>query len=178
MTQPARGRIGVPRSILHFEFDGRIERFLRSLGVEVLLSPETNQDIFTLGKRVVLDELCFPIKIFIGHVAWLAMQEVDRIVIPTIVGHENNRVFPCHPRSRLADMVLALDVPAPFAKRRGKPALDPEYATPCEQLRVRSQPAQAAVHAGQGAEAGIVELIADLHFKGVILFQSHIGRAA
>lgn len=103
-------RIGVPRSILHYEFDGAIERFLRRLGMDVVLSPPTNQKIFQAGKRVVIDELCFPIKIFVGHVAHLAARGIDRIVVPTVVGHTSNRVFPCHPRSRLADIVRALGV--------------------------------------------------------------------
>jgi len=103
-------RVGVPRSILHYEFNGAIARFLRALGVEVVLSPPTNAEIFRTGKRLVIDELCFPIKIFVGHVAHLASQGVDRIVIPTIVGHVSDRVFPCHPRSRLPDIVRALAV--------------------------------------------------------------------
>jgi predicted nucleotide-binding protein (sugar kinase/HSP70/actin superfamily) len=109
-TGSSRPRIGVPRSILHYEFDGAIERFLRRLGMDVVLSPPTNHGIFQAGKRVVIDELCFPIKIFVGHVAHLAEQDVDRIVVPTVVGHTNKHVFPCHPRSRLADIVRALGV--------------------------------------------------------------------
>ena len=103
-------RVGVPRSILHHEFGGVIACFLRALGVDVVLSPPTNREIFRAGKRVVIDELCFPIKIFVGHVAHLAGLNVDRIVVPVVVGHENDRVFPCHPRSRLADIVRALGV--------------------------------------------------------------------
>jgi predicted nucleotide-binding protein (sugar kinase/HSP70/actin superfamily) len=103
-------RIGVPRSILHYEFGGATERFLRRLGVDVVLSPPTNREIFRAGKRVVIDELCFPIKIFVGHVAHLAALNVDRIVVPVVVGHVNDRVFPCHPRSRSADIVRALGV--------------------------------------------------------------------
>lgn len=109
-TGSSRLRIGVPRSILHYEFDGAVERFLRRLGMDVVLSPPTNHQIFQAGKQVVIDELCFPIKIFVGHVAYLAAQGVDRIVVPTVVGHTNNHVFPCHPRSRLADIVRALGV--------------------------------------------------------------------
>ncbi len=101
-------RVGVARSVLHYEFDGAIARFLEALGTDVLLSPPTNRDIFLLGKRLVIDELCFPIKIFVGHVAHLVAQAVDRIVVPVVVGHEDGCVFPCHPRSRLADIVLAL----------------------------------------------------------------------
>jgi len=103
-------RIGVPRSILHYEFGGTMARFLSHLGAEVVLSPATNQAIFQAGKRVVIDELCFPIKIFAGHVAYLANQDVDKILVPVIVGHENNRMFPCHPRSRLVDIVRALGI--------------------------------------------------------------------
>jgi len=110
VVRRAAARAGIPRSILHYEFGGAIARFLRHLGTDVVLSPPTNRAIFQAGKRVVIDELCFPIKIFIGHVAHLAASNVDRIVIPVIVGHENDRVFPCHPRSRLADIVRALEV--------------------------------------------------------------------
>ena len=104
------GRIGIPRSILHYEFDGAIANFLEQLGVTVVLSPETNQAIFRDGKQLVLDELCFPIKVFMGHVAWLAKNEVERILIPVLVGHKSNKVFPCHMRTRLADIVVALGV--------------------------------------------------------------------
>jgi len=110
VIRTAPERIGVPRSILHYEFDGAIERFLRLLGADVVLSPPTNGEMFRAGKQLVIDELCFPIKVFVGHVAHLATRDVDRIVIPAIVGHENNRVFPCHPRSRLPDIVRALGV--------------------------------------------------------------------
>ena len=103
-------RVGVPRSILHYEFGGSIVRFLDLLGVDVLLSPPTNQEIFRAGKRMVIDEICFPIKIFVGHVGHLVDQGVDRILVPVIAGHENDRMFPCHPRSRLADIVRALGV--------------------------------------------------------------------
>ena len=103
-------RIGVPRSILHYEFGEILVRFLTRLGVDVVLSPPTNQEIFQAGKRVVIDELCFPIKIFAGHVAYLTNQDVDKILVPVIVGHENNRMFPCHPRSRLVDIVRALGI--------------------------------------------------------------------
>lgn len=104
------GSIGIPRSILHYEFDGAIANFLEQLEISVVLSPETNQSIFRDGKRLVLDELCFPIKVFMGHVATLAKTDVERILIPVLVGHESNQVFPCHMRTRLADIVVALGI--------------------------------------------------------------------
>ena len=107
---PIAERVGVPRSILHYEFDGAIERFLRYLGVDVLLSPETHRDIFLAGKRIVLDEVCFPVKVYAGHVAHLVAQGVNRVVIPVVVGHENDSVFPCHVQTRLADIVRSLGV--------------------------------------------------------------------
>lgn len=110
VAQGSTIRIGIPRSILHYEFGGIIAQFLGHLGVDVFLSPPTNQEIFQAGKRVVIDELCFPIKIFAGHVAHLTSQNVDKILVPVIVGHENNRMFPCHPRSRLVDIVRALGI--------------------------------------------------------------------
>lgn len=102
--------IGIPRSLLHLEFNGTLARYLQALDIPTMLSPATDRGIFRLGKRLVLDELCLPIKVFMGHMAWLAEQSVDRILIPVIVAHENNRVFPCHMRTRLADMAIALGV--------------------------------------------------------------------
>ena len=106
--QPFTGSIGVPRSILHYEFAGLFERFLSTLGFKVVLSPETNREIFQLGKSCIPDEFCYPIKVFLGHVRKLVAMDVDRILIPTIVSHQSNRSFPCHPRSRLADLVRSL----------------------------------------------------------------------
>jgi len=103
-------RVGIPRSILHYEFSGATGRFLRSLGIHVVLSPPTDERIFRQGKRVVIDELCLPIKAFVGHVAELTGTGVDRILIPILVGHEDGSSFPCHQMTRLADTVRALDV--------------------------------------------------------------------
>jgi len=102
--------IGIPQAMLHWEFDGALARFVQALGHEILMSPATHRSIFERGKRLVLDELCFPVKVFMGHVAWLRAKEVDRILIPVIVGHENNQVFPCHLRTRLADLAVTLGV--------------------------------------------------------------------
>jgi len=105
MTAPS---IGIPRSILHYEFDGQLASLLEGLGVRVVLSPPTNRDIFLAGKRCMLDEICFPVKAFAGHVAWLLDHDVDAVLVPVLVGHENGRVFPCHVRTRLSDIVVAL----------------------------------------------------------------------
>ncbi len=102
--------VGIPRSILHYEFGGFLASFLECLNVPVTLSPATNRRIFQAGKQWMLDEICFPVKAFAGHVSWLTQQDVDAVLIPVLVGHENGRVFPCHVRTRLADIVCALGV--------------------------------------------------------------------
>jgi len=100
--------VGVPRSILHYEFGGFLAWFLERLDVPVTLSPPTDRRIFQAGKHWMLDEVCLPVKAFAGHVSWLVQQDIDAVLIPVIVSHENGRVFPCHVRTRLADIVVAL----------------------------------------------------------------------
>lgn len=55
--------------------------FFVDMGVEIVLSPETNKQIVNLGNLNCIDEACFSSKIFVGHVAWL-MDKCDMIFVP------------------------------------------------------------------------------------------------
>ncbi len=101
-------QIGIPRSIFHYETRGIFQRFFENLEVKVILSPETNRSIFVQGKQTMIDEFCFPLKVYAGHVLSLAQAGIYPIFIPVIVGSTNNRSFLCHFQIRLSDMVRDL----------------------------------------------------------------------
>ncbi len=101
-------QIGIPRSIFHYEIGGIFQRFFENLGLKVILSPETNRSIFLQGKQKMIDEFCFPLKVYAGHVLFLAQAGIYPIFIPVIVGSANNRSFLCHYQIRLSDMVRNL----------------------------------------------------------------------
>ncbi len=101
-------QIGIPRSIFHYEMGGIFQRFFENLEVKVILSPETNRSIFVQGKQTMIDEFCFPLKVYAGHVLSLNQAGIYPIFIPIIVGSANNRSFLCHFQIRLSDMVRDL----------------------------------------------------------------------
>jgi len=76
-------KIGIPRALLYHKYGVLWETFFRALGVESVLSPETNRKIFNDGLKAAVDESCLPMKVYLGHVAHL-IGKCDYILIPRI----------------------------------------------------------------------------------------------
>jgi predicted nucleotide-binding protein (sugar kinase/HSP70/actin superfamily) len=76
-------RIGLPRGLLYHTYAPMWEQFFRSLGCEVITSPETNRQILEKGIQYSIDENCLAVKIFLGHVEYLK-DRVDYLFIPRI----------------------------------------------------------------------------------------------
>jgi predicted nucleotide-binding protein (sugar kinase/HSP70/actin superfamily) len=77
-------KIGIPRALLYFWYGRQWTDFWRSCGFEVVISPPTDRAMLQAGSAVAVDELCLPMKIFLGHV--IALQPlVDRIMIPHLI---------------------------------------------------------------------------------------------
>lgn len=96
-------KIGIPRALLYYWYGFIWQQFWHDCGCEVLTSPETNHQIMKTGVEVALDELCLPIKIFLGHVKILAPQ-VDWIMIPHLIKVERD-AFICPKFMGLPDIV-------------------------------------------------------------------------
>lgn len=64
-------KIGIPRTIYYYNEGKFLKYFLEELNFEVVLSPETNNEIKELGKKYANDEMCLSLKLFLGHVAYL-----------------------------------------------------------------------------------------------------------
>ena len=83
--QTYRGKIGVPRVLNLYENYPFWHTFLTSLGFEVILSPESDRDLYTLGMETMPSEsVCYPAKIVHGHIEWLIAKGVKTIFYPCI----------------------------------------------------------------------------------------------
>ncbi|MBW3021945.1 hypothetical protein KY328_03425, partial [Candidatus Woesearchaeota archaeon] len=86
-------RIGIPRALMYYEFGKRWEEFFKELGFEVIVSPDTDNEIYNSGIKSSVTDFCLPVKVFIGHVLWLK-DKVDVVFIPRVRSSEE-WVFSC-----------------------------------------------------------------------------------
>ena len=77
-------KIGIPRTLAYFLYYPLWKTFLEELGQEVIVSPPTSREILDQGVRHAVNDACIPIKVYHGHVAWLA-DKVDYIFSPRLV---------------------------------------------------------------------------------------------
>lgn len=81
-------KIGIPRALLTYEYPILYTKFFELLGIEVVLSDETNNKIMEDGIKLSVDEACLASKIFLGHVMNLIKkskeEKIDYIFIPRI----------------------------------------------------------------------------------------------
>lgn len=77
-------KIGIPRALLYYKYHHLWENYFSGLGIDILISPETNKEILQRGFQAAIDESCLSSKIFLGHVDWLTEQKCDHILIPRI----------------------------------------------------------------------------------------------
>ena len=104
-------RIGLPQALLYYEFFPLWENFFENLGVEVINSGPTTKEILDLGVKSAISEVCFPVKVFYGHVMSLK-DRVDYLFIPRLVCVEKGAYF-CPKFLGLPDMVKSSLSPLP-----------------------------------------------------------------
>ncbi|MFZ5974989.1 MAG: acyl-CoA dehydratase activase-related protein [Bacillota bacterium] len=76
-------KVGIPRAFLYFKYASLWESFFETLGIDYIVSPDTNKDIISRGMNCAVDECCLSSKIYLGHVVWL-MDRCDTILVPRI----------------------------------------------------------------------------------------------
>ncbi|MDD4665848.1 MAG: acyl-CoA dehydratase activase-related protein [Clostridia bacterium] len=99
-------RIGLPRALFYHTYFPLWSTFFESLGVEVIVSPQTNKAILDQGVRSVVDETCLPVKVFFGHVAALGESETDFLFVPRLISVER-KAYICPKFMGLPDMLSA-----------------------------------------------------------------------
>lgn len=75
--------IGIPKALLYYKYGILWTNFFEKLGCKVIISPNTNKKMLDDGKKLVIDEACLSLKIFMGHVLYLN-DKCDYILVPRI----------------------------------------------------------------------------------------------
>lgn len=76
-------KIGIPRALLYYKYEKLWTTFFDEVGIEYIISPETNKEIVNAGANLAIDETCLPTKILLGHVDWLK-DKCDYIFLPRV----------------------------------------------------------------------------------------------
>lgn len=96
-------RVGIPRGLLFYRFFFLWKTFLEELGVEVVTSPPSNKAIIQHGLIYGVEEICFPVKVFLGHV-YALLGKVDALFVPRIVSFHKGE-YNCPKILGLPDLV-------------------------------------------------------------------------
>ena len=76
-------KIGIPRGLFYYYYGDIWSLFFEKLGIDYIISPETNREIINLGNKYSSDEMCLSLKHYIGHVAYLS-SNCDCVLVPRI----------------------------------------------------------------------------------------------
>jgi predicted nucleotide-binding protein (sugar kinase/HSP70/actin superfamily) len=110
-------KVGIPRALFYYQYYPLCKTFFEELGAETVVSLPTNKDIFSSGNSRAVADTCLPVKLFFGHVAFLA-DKCDYMFIPAIRSL-GQKAYNCSKFIGLPDMTKALIPECP-------PILDPE----------------------------------------------------
>ncbi|MFC2056987.1 acyl-CoA dehydratase activase-related protein [Chloroflexota bacterium] len=99
-------RIGIPRSLLYYQYYPMWKTFFEELEAEVVVSPLTTQTILDEGSARVVADTCLPVKVFLGHVLSL-VGKCDWIFLPAIRSVKTN-IYNCAKFLGLPDMTKAV----------------------------------------------------------------------
>ena len=85
-----RGKVGIPRVLNMYENYPFWFTFFTRLGYQVVLSPLSNHNIYSLGIESIPSESeCYPAKLAHGHVSWLIHNQADFIFYPCVPFERN-----------------------------------------------------------------------------------------
>lgn len=81
--------LGIPNTLFFRGIIPMFGTFFKDLGINIVLSKETNDEIIELAQKHYNGETCFPIKVLYGHIAYLMEKGLDYIFIPNL--HSMNK---------------------------------------------------------------------------------------
>ncbi len=88
---PKGNRIGVPRTLAFDELRVFFDDLLAAHGFEIVVSGPSNARTLEMGLERCIDEVCFPLKTFFGHVQSLLLDEVDTVLVPRLISLAKGR---------------------------------------------------------------------------------------
>lgn len=99
-------KVGIPHSLFYYYYYPLWKTFFEELGAQVITSPVTSRCTVDKGVRTAVDEACFPVKVYFGHVQELSDAGVDYIFVPRLVSVEP-KSYICPKFMGLPDMIRA-----------------------------------------------------------------------
>lgn len=97
-------KIGIPQTLTYYTYGKIFQKFLKNLGLEVILSPKTNKKILEKGLKLGPNEVCLPIKLYFGHINEIK-DSVDYLLLPRII-QEGKKLYPCPRIKNVTDIVI------------------------------------------------------------------------
>jgi hypothetical protein len=98
--------VGMPRGLFYYYYYPWYKTFFNDLGARVILSSPTTRITVDQGINMAVDETCFPIKVYFGHVQELCQYDLDYLFVPRIVSVEA-RSYICPKFMGVPDMIRA-----------------------------------------------------------------------
>lgn len=99
-------RVGIPRALAYYEYESLWRTFFTALGAEVVVSPPTTEATLTALTGHATADLCFPVKVFCGHLLALR-DEADVIFVPALRRMEQDASH-CAKLAGLPDVARAI----------------------------------------------------------------------
>lgn len=79
--------IGIPRTLMFYEYFPFWHAFFRTLGHPIVLSDRTNKRLLEEGLCYVPSETCYPVKAVYGHICDLISKGAERVLLACEVDH-------------------------------------------------------------------------------------------
>lgn len=99
--------IGIPAGLFYYYYYPLWKTFFEDLGAAVVTSRPTSRLTVAQGIETAVEETCFPIKVYFGHVRELCDKNLDYIFLPRLISLEY-RSYICPKFMGVPDMVRAV----------------------------------------------------------------------
>jgi len=123
------GLIGIPRVLNLYENFPFWKTLFENCGFEVVLSPESNMELYKKGvSSVMSDNICFPAKLVHGHILSLVEERVNRIFYPLVPKEEqefysSSNSYNCPIVSGYPDVIRSAIDPEKFGIKYDTPVI-------------------------------------------------------
>ncbi len=169
--------VGIPYCMSMYDWAPFWFRVFRCLGIRVLLSEPTTNQIIKLGLESIVSEPCFPIQVAQGHIRWLLEKNVDFVFVPNNVAAPGSRngkaAFFCPWNQTLPFVARAAPLISPHAERMIVPTLWFNLGTRAVAEQIR----RALARAGIGRSQRETELAVEQGFAALRLFRESLREA-
>ena len=168
-------RIGIPMSLIYWQFLPLFTRFFKALGFEVVISGQTDKRLIRKGVESVTAQPCFPVKVAYGHITELIEKKVDYIFLPSIVSMTAS--FPQNKHNKLCPYVQSLGyqvktaftdkigktkiLTTPIRMGEGQRLLSKGFVALGKKLNISASAVRKALKEGTSAQAGFDRALKD-----------------